>query len=256
MSTKSERLADRATNEKNTKILVGLLQHPHNRTCANCRKKGIFVCIQCSGIHKSLGTHISKVKSVDLDTWVPEQIESMVQWGNQRANTYWEEKLGDQQPPEGSMEKWIRAKYEQKKWVKNEAVPDPVEIKIDESKKTIVADNQTKINQLAKDNSVELGHHFYTHGSHSNKLPNTHAPKDEKLSLKVIPTPTSSKPSSTKESQPCKFDLASFQQQLSMLAVGRPSTGLIPKAPEGSDKSWANLVIPSKVSKSLSNETH
>jgi len=37
--------------------------------------RGVFVCIRCSGIHRSMGTHISKVKSVDLDTWTPEQMD-------------------------------------------------------------------------------------------------------------------------------------------------------------------------------------
>ena len=35
---------------------------------------GVFLCIRCSGIHRSMGTHISKVKSVDLDVWTPEQM--------------------------------------------------------------------------------------------------------------------------------------------------------------------------------------
>jgi len=35
-----------------------------------------------------MGTHISKVKSVDLDSWTDEQAASMVKWGNTRANTY------------------------------------------------------------------------------------------------------------------------------------------------------------------------
>ena len=36
---------------------------------------GVFLCIRCSGIHRGMGTHISKVKSVDLDAWTPEQME-------------------------------------------------------------------------------------------------------------------------------------------------------------------------------------
>lgn len=43
--------------------------------CAKTEFRGCFVCIRCSGIHRSMGTHISKVKSVDLDTWTPEQME-------------------------------------------------------------------------------------------------------------------------------------------------------------------------------------
>lgn len=39
-----------------------------------CLNSGCFMCIRCSGIHRSMGTHISKVKSVDLDTWTPEQM--------------------------------------------------------------------------------------------------------------------------------------------------------------------------------------
>lgn len=35
---------------------------------------GVFLCIRCSGIHRSMGTHISKVKSVDLDVWTTEQM--------------------------------------------------------------------------------------------------------------------------------------------------------------------------------------
>jgi len=35
---------------------------------------GVFLCIRCAGIHRNLGVHISRVKSVNLDSWTPEQI--------------------------------------------------------------------------------------------------------------------------------------------------------------------------------------
>ena len=44
--------------------------------------------LRCSGIHRGMGTHISRVKSVDLDSWTDEQLASMVKWGNTRANKY------------------------------------------------------------------------------------------------------------------------------------------------------------------------
>lgn len=36
---------------------------------------GVFMCIRCAGIHRNLGVHISRVKSVNLDQWTSEQIQ-------------------------------------------------------------------------------------------------------------------------------------------------------------------------------------
>jgi stromal membrane-associated protein len=111
MSTRSERAADKAQNEKNLKILKELMKRPDNKRCVDCRKRdprwaawnlGVFFCIRCSGIHRSLGVHISKVKSVDLDTWTTDQVDNMVKWGNSKANSYWESQLPSNfEPPEG-----------------------------------------------------------------------------------------------------------------------------------------------------------
>ncbi|KAF9014888.1 putative GTPase activating protein for Arf-domain-containing protein [Cyathus striatus] len=74
-----------------------------------------------------MGTHISKVKSVDLDVWTPEQMESIQKWGNHRANLYWEAHLKPGHiPPEHKMESFIRSKYESRRWALEGPLPsDP-----------------------------------------------------------------------------------------------------------------------------------
>jgi len=72
-----------------------------------------------------MGTHISKVKSVDLDTWLPDQVDNMVKWGNARAAKYWEANLKDRKPSESNIDGWIRAKYEHKRWAMKGPIPDP-----------------------------------------------------------------------------------------------------------------------------------
>lgn len=73
-----------------------------------------------------MGTHISRVKSVDLDSWTDEQLQSVLNWGNGRANKYWEAKLAaGHKPSDGKVESFIRTKYELKRWVMDGPMPDP-----------------------------------------------------------------------------------------------------------------------------------
>ncbi|CAG8534761.1 11204_t:CDS:2 [Acaulospora colombiana] len=63
-----------------------------------------------------MGTHISKVKSITLDSWTPEQIESMKQWGNLKSNAKWNP-YPELHPisisaSDGEIERYIRNKYE------------------------------------------------------------------------------------------------------------------------------------------------
>uniref|UniRef100_A0A3Q2Z9M6 ArfGAP with GTPase domain, ankyrin repeat and PH domain 3 n=1 Tax=Hippocampus comes TaxID=109280 RepID=A0A3Q2Z9M6_HIPCM len=80
---------------------------------------GALMCIECSGIHRNLGTHLSRVRSLDLDDWPVELSMVMTAIGNSMANSVWEGALeGYSRPASDSTredkERWIRAKYEQK----------------------------------------------------------------------------------------------------------------------------------------------
>uniref|UniRef100_A0A3B4XG99 ArfGAP with GTPase domain, ankyrin repeat and PH domain 3 n=1 Tax=Seriola lalandi dorsalis TaxID=1841481 RepID=A0A3B4XG99_SERLL len=83
---------------------------------------GALMCIECSGIHRNLGTHLSRVRSLDLDDWPVELSMVMTAIGNTMANSVWEGALeGYTKPGSDSTreekERWIRAKYEQKLFV-------------------------------------------------------------------------------------------------------------------------------------------
>ncbi|KLU86374.1 stromal membrane-associated protein 1 [Magnaporthiopsis poae ATCC 64411] len=126
--------AERAAQNQQT--IKSLLKLEANKICADCKRNkhprwaswnlGVFICIRCSGIHRGMGTHISRVKSVDLDSWTDEQLQSILSWGNARANKYWEFKLAPgHAPSEAKIENFIRTKYELKRWVMEGGIPDP-----------------------------------------------------------------------------------------------------------------------------------
>ncbi len=80
------------------------------------RPSHLFSSPPRAGIHRSLGTHISKVRSATLDTWLPAQVAWAGRMGNARAAGYWEARLppGFARPVEGDMaalSTFIGAKY-------------------------------------------------------------------------------------------------------------------------------------------------
>ncbi|KAK9715313.1 hypothetical protein RND81_06G156400 [Saponaria officinalis] len=78
-------------DEKNEKIIRGLLKKSGNRKCINCNVLGpqyvcttfsIFICSTCSGIHREF-TH--RVKSVSMAKFTPQEITALQAGGNERA---------------------------------------------------------------------------------------------------------------------------------------------------------------------------
>ncbi|KAM9523392.1 arf-GAP with GTPase, ANK repeat and PH domain-containing protein 2-like isoform 3-T3 [Salvelinus alpinus] len=110
-----------------------------NSLCVDCEAPnptwaslnlGALICIECSGIHRNLGTHLSRVRSLDLDDLPRELTLVLGAIGNHLANSIWEGRtLGRRKPtPDATREEresWIRAKYEQRLFVAPLALPSP-----------------------------------------------------------------------------------------------------------------------------------
>eukprot|EP00698_Gefionella_okellyi_P003303 TRINITY_DN13075_c0_g1_i1.p1 TRINITY_DN13075_c0_g1~~TRINITY_DN13075_c0_g1_i1.p1 ORF type:complete len:692 (+),score=137.59 TRINITY_DN13075_c0_g1_i1:95-2170(+) len=100
-------------------------------TCVDCGARdpewaslnlGVSMCIECSGTHRQVGTHISKVRSLTLDTWDCDVVALMEAVGNEKANSVWERNTMDaiRPTPDASREqkaKWVTDKYVQKLFV-------------------------------------------------------------------------------------------------------------------------------------------
>lgn len=132
MSTRIQRDKEKKQQEEFQAILRRLLLEEDNKYCADCDAKGprwaswnigVFLCIRCAGIHRNLGVHISKVKSVNLDTWTEKQTLSIESLGNRSCRRVYEADLPSsfrRPQTDSALEHFIRAKYEHKKYVDRE----------------------------------------------------------------------------------------------------------------------------------------
>jgi len=139
--------------EKFLKFLIN--SDPKNQKCVDCNRKpvlyacwnlGGYICTPCSGVHRSLGVHISKVKSLTLDKWTPEQIKFIAERGNGWVNEVYARnmpnmlnlpKSSQNVPKCGKIRKndfvvlddvkrkrIISEKYEQKRWMAFDDLPE------------------------------------------------------------------------------------------------------------------------------------
>ncbi|GCB63369.1 hypothetical protein scyTo_0004398, partial [Scyliorhinus torazame] len=105
-----------------------------NRNCADCRAPdpewasinlGVVICKKCAGQHRSLGSNISKIRSLKLDTsiWSNELVELFIVVGNRTVNAFWTanlkagEELDMDAPPSHRLE-FITQKYKEGKFRK------------------------------------------------------------------------------------------------------------------------------------------
>ncbi|XP_052658763.1 arf-GAP with coiled-coil, ANK repeat and PH domain-containing protein 2 isoform X12 [Harpia harpyja] len=142
---------------------------PGNAACCDCGladprwasiNLGITLCIECSGIHRSLGVHFSKVRSLTLDSWEPELLKLMCELGNDVINRIYEaklEKVGVKKPQPGSQrqekEAYIRAKYVERKFVERQ----PVSVSLLESGTKVVPQSQEEKRHSGPEKSLLAG---------------------------------------------------------------------------------------------------
>ncbi|EGX93307.1 GTPase activating protein for Arf, putative [Cordyceps militaris CM01] len=113
-----------ARNEKQLHELVHTVAG--NNICADCYARnpawaswslGVFLCMRCATIHRKLGTHISKVKSLSMDSWSNEQVDNMRKVGNVNSNQIYNPANKkapvpvDSDEADSAMERFIRQKY-------------------------------------------------------------------------------------------------------------------------------------------------
>ena len=98
-----------------------------NPTCADCdcsdpknltwadTTHGILICIRCCGVHRSLGTHISTCRSIEIDKWTDELVNKLKK--NSDVNSDYEYHVPKEYPKprwdsdRKTRERYIKAKY-------------------------------------------------------------------------------------------------------------------------------------------------
>lgn len=120
---------------KQQQRMAALLRLSENKVCFDCGAPqpqwanttfGLFVCMSCAGVHRSLGTHISKIQSVTLDSWTEENLIKMESIGNKGGRILYEYNIPSFRQNQGrqpsSDKKWLADKYVSRRYFHPEYV--------------------------------------------------------------------------------------------------------------------------------------
>jgi len=153
-------------NDIRDEVMSKILAKPQNQICFDCGSKapkwsspylGIVICYECAAKHRSYGTHISFVRSVDLDKWNRKQLKSLELTGNsytkERFNDLGVPLIGGNYDYNNSMVLKVRQEIAEK--VKESLKPDDYKKKEDKKEEKNEFDD-IEINQEEKEEIKEV----------------------------------------------------------------------------------------------------
>ena len=192
-------MSETVDNEIRDEVMANILAKPPNQVCFDCGSKapkwsspylGIVICYECAAKHRSYGTHISFVRSVDLDKWNRKQLKSLELTGNsftkERFNDLGVPLIGGNYDYNNSMVLKVRQEIAEK--VRESLKPDDYK-KVEDKKKEVdefenININNEEIKDEEKEKKKEKNDKKKKKDKNEEKVEEKNEEKEEKEEIK------------------------------------------------------------------------